>query len=126
MRCRLALGQRASVISGVRAGKPVKPLLLQDHSVMLVGYGSTREGKDYWTIKCGAGACVYMPGFSQHISQHSSRHASLVACRNSWSKYWGDSGYIKISRDHHGCGVTTDAIYAEVDAGDRDAAMAEQ
>jgi Papain family cysteine protease len=22
-----------------------------DHSVMLVGYGSTEDGKDYWTVK---------------------------------------------------------------------------
>jgi cathepsin L len=56
-----------------------------DHSVMLVGYGSTEGGKDYWTVK------------------------------NSWSRFWGDKGYVHISRDHHGCGIATDAIYAVVD-----------
>lgn len=34
--------------------------------------------------------------------------------RNSWSAYWGDSGYIKIDMKYD-CGVTTDALYAVVD-----------
>lgn len=57
-----------------------------DHSVMLTGYGTTKDGKDYWTVK------------------------------NSWSKYWGAHGYVHISRDHHACGIMTDAIYAVVDS----------
>ena len=40
---------------------------------------------------------------------------SSVPRRNSWSRYWGDKGYVHISRDHHGCGIATDAIYAIVD-----------
>lgn len=27
----------------------------------------------------------------------------------------GDSGYIKIARGHHGCGITTDPVYAVFD-----------
>ena len=34
--------------------------------------------------------------------------------RNSWSKYWGDGGYIKISQRGHACGVTTNAAYTVV------------
>ena len=52
-----------------------------DHSMMLVGYGTDEEGGDYWLIK------------------------------NSWSKHWGDEGYVKISRVNHGCGASTDALY---------------
>ena len=53
-----------------------------DHAVVLVGYGTSPTEGDYWLI------------------------------RNSWSDMWGDGGYIKISRDNHGCGVPADAIYA--------------
>jgi Papain family cysteine protease/Cathepsin propeptide inhibitor domain (I29) len=35
--------------------------------------------------------------------------------KNSWSDHWGDEGYIKVSRDNHGCGASTDALYAIVD-----------
>ena len=35
--------------------------------------------------------------------------------KNSWSAHWGDGGYIKFSRDNHGCGASTDALYAVVD-----------
>ena len=53
-----------------------------NHAVVLVGYGTSETEGDYWLI------------------------------RNSWSDMWGDGGYIKISRDNHGCGVPADAIYA--------------
>lgn len=67
-----------------------------DHSVMLVGYGTTEGGKDYWTVK------------------------------NSWSRFWGDRGYVHISRDHHGCGIASDAIYAIVDRNNDVAVTAEE
>ncbi|KAL6782370.1 hypothetical protein ACKKBG_A06525 [Auxenochlorella protothecoides x Auxenochlorella symbiontica] len=56
-----------------------------DHSMMLVGYGTSAEG-DYWLI------------------------------RNSWSDHWGDAGYVKVSRDRHGCGAPADAMYVVADA----------
>ncbi|KAK9814317.1 hypothetical protein WJX72_003933 [[Myrmecia] bisecta] len=56
-----------------------------DHSVMVDGYGTTENGKDYWLV------------------------------RNSWSRHWGDEGYIKIARGHHACGITSDALYAVID-----------
>lgn len=56
-----------------------------DHSMMLVGYGTDPDHGPYWLIK------------------------------NSWSKHWGDEGYIKISRSGHGCGASSDAVYAIVD-----------
>ncbi len=36
--------------------------------------------------------------------------------RNSWSKYWGDAGYIKMSQRGHACGVATNAAYTVVGA----------
>lgn len=47
-----------------------------DHAVLLVGYGTDADYGDYWTIK------------------------------NSWSSSWGESGYIRISRED---GYTVDS-----------------
>lgn len=35
--------------------------------------------------------------------------------KNSWSRHWGDNGYVKIARDGHGCGASSDAMYAVAD-----------
>eukprot|EP01156_Anaeramoeba_ignava_P013726 Anaeramoba_ignava/a607422_278.p1 GENE.a607422_278~~a607422_278.p1 ORF type:complete len:544 (+),score=136.27 a607422_278:51-1682(+) len=35
--------------------------------------------------------------------------------KNSWSKYWGDNGYIKISRKENNCGVATEALFPVLD-----------
>lgn len=56
-----------------------------NHAVTLVGYGTTNEGVDYWLV------------------------------RNSWSKYWGDSGYMKVTRRGNDCGIATRAVQAVVD-----------
>eukprot|EP00195_Chlamydomonas_chlamydogama_P002652 CAMPEP_0202921880 /NCGR_PEP_ID=MMETSP1392-20130828/77617_1 /ASSEMBLY_ACC=CAM_ASM_000868 /TAXON_ID=225041 /ORGANISM="Chlamydomonas chlamydogama, Strain SAG 11-48b" /LENGTH=614 /DNA_ID=CAMNT_0049615479 /DNA_START=109 /DNA_END=1953 /DNA_ORIENTATION=+ len=65
-----------------------------DHAVVLVGYGTTPEGVDYWLI------------------------------RNSWSKLWGEDGYIKISRKGNDCGITSAAVQAVPDAAAAAAARA--
>ena len=39
--------------------------------------------------------------------------------RNSWSTFWGNAGYIKISREGHACGVATNALYGVPDMSDR-------
>ena len=56
-----------------------------DHGVLLVGYGTDTRGENYWLVK------------------------------NSWGPTWGDSGYIKLSRDikQDGgqCGILLSASY---------------
>lgn len=52
-----------------------------DHSVLAVGYGTDPVGGDYWIVK------------------------------NSWSTYWGDEGFIKMSRKDNNCGVASQPTY---------------
>ena len=53
-----------------------------DHLVVLVGYGTTADGVDYWLI------------------------------RNSWGPRWGEKGYIRIRRHtgEEPCGVDTQPL----------------
>lgn len=56
-----------------------------NHAVTLVGYGTTDDGTDFWLI------------------------------RNSWSAYWGNDGYMKVTRRGNDCGITTRPVQAVVD-----------
>ena len=52
-----------------------------DHAVLVVGYGTSDDGQDYWLIK------------------------------NSWGDEWGENGYIRLARGVNMCGVANQASY---------------
>lgn len=53
-----------------------------DHAVLVVGYGTDRHDRDFYIVK------------------------------NSWGKHWGESGYMRMSRNRrNNCGVATSGIY---------------
>lgn len=53
-----------------------------NHAIVVVGYGKTDEGEEYWI------------------------------CKNSWDTDWGEEGYIRMARNKNNhCGITSLASY---------------
>jgi C1A family cysteine protease len=73
-----------------------------DHAVTLVGYGAEHSGY------------ANANGYQDYNANGGSTGNPYWLVRNSWSKAWGDGGYIKIAMENGGCGVATDAVFAVV------------
>lgn len=71
--------------------------------------------------------CMWKPedlDHSQLLVGYGTEEAGDVwIIRNSWSRLWGSNGYVMIARDNHGCGASTDAVYAVVDVDDQNLAV---
>ncbi|KAI6657281.1 Cathepsin L [Oopsacas minuta] len=64
----------------------------------------------YYDMKCKNGVndldhSVLLVGYGTENGQQ------YWLVKNSWSTYWGDNGYIKISTKDNNCGVATDAVF---------------
>ncbi|KAK7605317.1 hypothetical protein V9T40_007175, partial [Parthenolecanium corni] len=66
--------------SGVMYSETCSSISL-DHAVLIVGYGTTTSGQDYWLVK------------------------------NSWATSWGEQGYVRMSRNrNNNCGIASDPL----------------
>ncbi|GBF93582.1 hypothetical protein Rsub_06302 [Raphidocelis subcapitata] len=65
--------------------------------------------------------CALRPAKLNHavvlVGYGSDRGRGFWVVKNSWSKYWGVDGYIKIRRAGNDCGIASDAVYALVAEG---------
>ncbi|KAF6215879.1 hypothetical protein GE061_000214 [Apolygus lucorum] len=81
----VSVAMDARLLSGYTGGIFDPPICLQDsldHAVLVVGYGTTESGEDYYMMK------------------------------NSWGPNWGDHGYFKMRRNANNlCGIANHAYY---------------
>ena len=73
---------RGGIFSGCSESEKV------NQAAVVVGYGTTEEGLDYWLVK------------------------------NSWGQTWGEQGYIKIQRGVNMCGIGTTQVTLSCEAGE--------
>ncbi|PSC69765.1 Counting factor associated D [Micractinium conductrix] len=55
-----------------------------DHAVILSGYATTDDGVEYWLVK------------------------------NIWSPFWGEKGYLRVTRKGNDCGVSSEPVYVDL------------
>ncbi|KAI3428334.1 hypothetical protein D9Q98_006714 [Chlorella vulgaris] len=58
-----------------------------DHAVIISGFGTDEEDEDYWLVK------------------------------NIWSPFWGEGGYMRVSRSPNDCGVSAEPVYIDLKPG---------
>ena len=86
-----------------------------DHAVVAVGYYDNDRGDEDDDEDGGGGGGGGGGDDDRSGAGEGDTDASYWIIRNSWSPYWGDEGYIKISAVDNRCGVNSDWVYAVVD-----------
>jgi C1A family cysteine protease len=76
---------RSGIYNNTKCATKLKGL---DHAVLISGYGTTLDGRDYWLVK------------------------------NTWSTLWGEGGYIRIARDPDDCGIASQPLYVDLEIPD--------
>ena len=85
---------------------------------MLVSGYSSEGGHDYWIVKCvltnlSSGRTVRSLATRQCTKCDD--NTMCLLCRNTWSSYWGEDGYVRMARQPADCGIATDPIYVDLE-----------